>query len=53
MFDQLLKYFQKVKDRKITSLFDQDKRRATNFSVLQEDLFLDFPISSNKKVAIS
>ena len=42
MFDQLLKYFQKVKDRKITSLFDQDKQRATNFSVLQEDLFLDF-----------
>ena len=42
MFDQLLKYFQKVKDRKITSLFDQDKKRAMNFSVLQEDLFLDF-----------
>ncbi len=42
MFDQLLKYFQKVKDRKITSLFEQDKQRAMNFSVLQEDLFLDF-----------
>ena len=42
MFDQLLKYFQKVKDRKIISLFDQDKKRAMNFSVLQEDLFLDF-----------
>ena len=42
MFDQLLKYFQKVKDRKITSLFDQDKKRATNFSVSQEELFLDF-----------
>jgi glucose-6-phosphate isomerase len=42
MFDELLKYFQKVKDRKITSLFDQDKQRATNFSVLQEDMFLDF-----------
>ena len=42
MFDQLLKYFQKVKDRKITSLFEQDKKRAMNFSVLQEDLFLDF-----------
>ena len=42
MFDQLLKYFQKVKDRKIISLFDQDKKRALNFSVLQEDLFLDF-----------
>ena len=42
MFDQLLKYFQNVKDRKIISLFDQDKKRAMNFSVLQEDLFLDF-----------
>ena len=42
MFDQLLKYFQKVKDRKIISLFDQDKKRAMNFSLLQEDLFLDF-----------
>ena len=42
MFDQLLKYFQKVKDRKIISLFDQDKKRAMNFSVFQEDLFLDF-----------
>ena len=42
MFDLLLKYFQKVKDRKIISLFDQDKTRALNFSVLQEDLFLDF-----------
>ena len=42
MFDQLLKYFHKVRDRKIISLFDQDKKRATNFSVLQENLFLDF-----------
>ena len=42
MFDQLLKYFHKVKDRKITSLFEQDKNRAMNFSILQEDLFLDF-----------
>ena len=42
MFDQLLKYFHKVKDRKITSLFEQDKKRAINFSVLQEELFLDF-----------
>ena len=42
MFDQLLKYFQKVKDRKITSLFDHDKKRAMNFSVSQEELFLDF-----------
>ncbi len=42
MFDQLLKYFQKVKDRKIISLFDQDKKRAVNFSVFQDDLFLDF-----------
>ncbi len=42
MFDHLLKYFQKVKDRRITYLFDQDKKRAMNFSVLQEDLFLDF-----------
>ena len=32
----------KIKDRKISSLFDQDKNRAINFSVLQEDLFLDF-----------
>ena len=42
MFDQLLKHFQNVKDRRIISLFDQDKKRAMNFSVLQEDLFLDF-----------
>ena len=42
MFDQLFQHLNQIKDRKINSLFDQDKDRVSKFSIFQEDLFLDF-----------
>ena len=42
MFDQLLQYFDTIRDRKIISLFDQDRKRAMTFSIFKEDLFFDF-----------
>lgn len=52
MFDQLLRHFDTVRDRKITSLFDQDKKRAITFSILQEDLFFDFSKTNIDKATL-
>ena len=52
MFDQLIKYFDQVRDRKITSLFDQDKNRASEFSVLYKDLFFDFSKTNIDKLTL-
>lgn len=42
MFDQLFQHLNQIKDRKINSLFDQDKDRVSKFSIFQEDLYFDF-----------
>ena len=52
MFDQLLRHFDTVRDRKITSLFDQDKKRAITFSIFQEDLFFDFSKTNIDKATL-
>jgi len=52
MFDQLVNYFDQVRERKITSLFDQDKNRASEFSVQCEDLFFDFSKTNIDKVTL-
>ena len=52
MFDQLLRYCDTVRDRKITSLFEQDKKRAITLSIFQEDLFFDFSKTNIDKATL-